>query len=86
MIYGAKVFQGLTQATARCVMAEHMLAIQKRYKIALTVHDAVYLVVPEDEAEEALAFVIATMRKAPDWMPGIPLDAEGGFGKTLLDC
>ena len=85
-LYGAKVFQGLTQATARCVMAEHMLAIQKRYKIALTVHDAVYLVVPEDEAEEALAFVINAMRKAPDWLPGIPLDAEGGYGKTLLDC
>lgn len=86
MIYGAKVFQGLTQATARCVMAEQMLAIQKRYKIALTVHDAVYLVVPEAEAEEALAFVIGCMRKAPEWIPNIPLDAEGGYGKSLLDC
>ena len=83
MLYGAKVFQGLTQAVARCIMGEHILAIQKRYKVCLTVHDAVYCVVPEGEAEEALAFVIDSMRVAPDWIPGIPLDAEGGFGWTL---
>ena len=85
-IYGAKVFQGLTQATARCVMAEQMLNIQKRYPIQLTVHDALYLIVPEAEAEEALDFVLSTMRVAPEWLAGCPLDAEGGFGKTLADC
>ncbi len=85
-IYGAKVFQGLTQATARCIMAWHMCQIRKRYKIALTVHDALYLVVPEEEAEQALAFTLATMRTAPEWMPGIPLNAEGSFGKSLANC
>lgn len=85
-IYGAKVFQGLTQATARCIMAWHMLKIRKRYKIALTVHDALYFVVPEKEAEDAALFTLNTMRTAPLWMPGIPLDAEVGFGKSLADC
>ena len=85
-IYGAKVFQGLTQATARCVMAEQMLAIQKRYPIQLTVHDALYLIVPEQEAEEALEFVLSSMRVTPEWLAGCPLDAEGGYGKTLADC
>ena len=85
-IYGAKVFQGLTQATARCVMAEQMLNIQKRYPIQLTVHDALYLIAPEEEAQEALDFVLSTMRVTPAWLEGCPLDAEGGFGKTLADC
>ncbi len=85
-IYGAKVFQGLTQATARCIMAEHLLEISKRYHVALTVHDALYLVVKEDEAQEALDFVLATMRTPPKWISTIPLDAEGGFGKSLADC
>ena len=85
-VYGAKVFQGLTQATARCVIAWHMLQIQQKYKIALTVHDAVYLIVPEEEAEEAKNFTLATMRIAPPWIPGIPLDAKAGFGKTLANC
>lgn len=85
-VYGAKVFQGLTQAVARCIMAEHLLAIQKRYPVALTIHDALYLVVPEDEAERAQDFVLKTMRTAPEWLPDIPLDAEAGYGKSLADC
>jgi DNA polymerase I-like protein with 3'-5' exonuclease and polymerase domains len=85
-IYGAKVFQGLTQATARCIIAEHMLHIQKRFRVALTVHDALYLIVPETQAQEALDFTLGVMRTAPEWMPDIPLDAEAGYGKTLADC
>jgi DNA polymerase I-like protein with 3'-5' exonuclease and polymerase domains len=85
-IYGAKVFQGLTQATARCIMAEHILLLRKRYRVVLTVHDAVYMVVPEDQADEAKEQTLAIMRTAPDWIPDIPLDAEAGYGKTLADC
>jgi DNA polymerase len=85
-IYGAKVFQGLTQATARCIIAEHMAKVNRRYSVALTVHDAIYLVVPKEEVDEAMAFVMATMRTAPDWIPDIPLDAEAGYGETLADC
>ena len=85
-VYGAKVFQGLTQATARCIIAEQMLRIQKRYQIALTIHDAAYLVVPESEADNAQAFVLEQMRIAPDWIPGIPLDAKAGYGPTLADA
>lgn len=85
-IYGSKVFQGLTQAVARCIMAEHMIRISKHYPIALTVHDALYMVVPEDEANAAMQLTLSVMRTPPDWMPDIPLDAEAGYGKTLKDC
>jgi len=85
-IYGSKVFQGLTQAVARCIMAEHMLQLSKHYPIALTVHDALYMVVPEDEADAAMQLTLSVMRTPPDWMPDIPLDAEAGYGKTLKDC
>lgn len=82
-LYGGKVFQGHVQALARCVMAEAMVRIGKRYPVALTIHDACYLVVEEHEADEALQFVIRNMKQAPAWMPDIPLDAEGGYGKDL---
>jgi hypothetical protein len=85
-LYGAKFFQGLVQSIARCVMGEQMLAIGKRYPIVLTVHDAVYILAPQGEAEEAMAFVLGEMRKPPAWMPDIPLDAEAAFGSTLADC
>lgn len=82
-IYGAKCFQNTVQALARCVMGEAMVRINKRYPVALTIHDAVYCVVPETEAEEARRFIITELRKEPKWAPGIPLDAEGGYGPTL---
>lgn len=85
-VYGAKVFQGLTQATARCIIGEHILSLRKRYKIVLTVHDAVYMVVPEDQAQEAMEHTLEVMRTAPAWIPDIPLDAEAAYGKTLNDC
>lgn len=82
-IYGAKCFQNTVQALARCVMGEAMVRIHKKYPVALTIHDAVYCVVPETEAEEARRFIITELRKEPAWAPGIPLDAEGGYGRTL---
>jgi DNA polymerase I-like protein with 3'-5' exonuclease and polymerase domains len=82
-IYGPKVFQNVVQALARCVMGEAMVRIHKRYPIVLTIHDACYSVVPEQEAEDARRFIITELRKAPEWAEGIPLDAEGGFGKDL---
>jgi len=82
-IYGPKVFQNVVQALARCVMGEAMVRINKTYRVALTIHDALYCVVPEAEAEEARRYIITEMRKAPAWLPGIPLDAEGGYGDDL---
>ena len=85
-LYGAKFFQGLVQSLARCVMAEQMLPINRRYHTLLTVHDALYILAKVGEEPAAVDFVLAQMRIAPTWMPGIPLDAEAGFGPTLADC
>lgn len=82
-LYGSKVFQGLTQAMARCIIAEAMLRIEKKHRILLTIHDAVYLLAQEDKADAVLRFVIEQLRVPPVWMPDIPLDAEGGFGRSL---
>lgn len=85
-LYGAKFFQGLVQGIARCVMGEQMIRIAKQYHILLTVHDAVYILAKEDEAEQAMEFILSQMRRAPKWIPGIPLDAEADYGQTLADC
>jgi DNA polymerase len=85
-LYGGKLTNNLVQATARCIMAEAMIRISKKYKIALCVHDALYIVVEEDKAQQALDYVISEMCQEPTWMPGIPLAAEGGFGRSIADC
>ena len=82
-IHPAKCFQNVIQALARCIMGEAMARISKRYRLCLTIHDACYTVVPVEEAEEVLKFIIRELKKPPVWMPDIPLDAEGGIGDNL---
>ena len=85
-IYGSKVFQGLTQAIARDIMAVGMLRLDKKYPVRMTVHDSAYWLALEAEAEESLAFGIKCLTDPIPFCPGLPLAAEGSFGDTLLDC
>jgi DNA polymerase len=85
-IYGAKFFQGVVQSLARCVIGESMIRIDRRYPTLLTIHDADYVLVPDNEVDAAKTFVYTEMCKAPKWMPDIPLNASVKFGKTLADC
>lgn len=84
-VYGAKVFQGTVQALARCVIGESMVRINEKYPLALTLHDANYLTVPERYADEALQFVEEEMVRAPSWLPGIVLGVEGHIGRNLKE-
>ena len=85
-IYGGKVVENLCQAIARCVIAEQMVKIAKRYKVVMTVHDAIACIAKEEEAAEARAYVEDCMRWRPDWCPTLPLNCESGFGKNYGEC
>ena len=80
-LYGGKLVENIVQAVARCVMTDGMLRIQERYPCVLTVHDEVVALVPEAEAVEAEKWVLAQMVMEPQYMKGIPLDAETGCNK-----
>ena len=77
-LYAGKVTNNVTQAVARIVMTDGMLRVNKKYHIAGTVHDELIAVVPQAEVEEAKTWVLAQMTMEPRYMPGIPLDADGG--------
>jgi DNA polymerase len=85
-IYGGKLVENICQAVARCVIAEQMLLINKRYKVVLTVHDAVACIAPEGEAKEAQEYVEQCMRWRPDWAKTLPLNCESGMGRSYGDC
>lgn len=85
-IYGGKVVENFTQAVARCVVAEQMLRISKRYKVVLTVHDAVACIAPIEEAAEAKKFVEECMSWRPKWAQTLPLACESGTGASYGDC
>ena len=82
-IHGPKTFQNTIQALARCVMGESMVRIHKVFPIALTIHDAVYCVVPNDRVTEAKHLIVSELKQEPTWAPGLPLDAEVGAGQDL---
>lgn len=85
-IYGGKVAENVCQAIARCIMGEQMLAIAKRYKPVLTVHDSVVCCVPDGELEEAREYIEACMSTTPSWAEGMPITCESGIGKSYGDC
>lgn len=85
-IYGGKVVENFTQAIARCIIGEQMLKIAKRYKVVLTVHDAIGIVARQEEADEARAFVEDCMRWTPHWAEGLPVNCESGMGVSYGDC
>lgn len=80
-IYGGKVVENICQAVARCVVGEQMLRVAKKYRVVLTVHDAVACIAREEEAEEAVAYVNECMRWRPEWCSTLPLNCETDYGK-----
>ena len=85
-LYGGKVVENLCQAIARCVIAEQMIKISQRYKVVLTVHDAVACIAPEVEAKEAQQYVEECMKWRPKWAQTLPLNCESGIGKSYGEC
>jgi len=81
-IYGGKVIENVCQALARCIMADQMVQISKRYRVLLTVHDSVVCCVRDDEVEEAATFVSECMRWTPEWAEGLPVRGDVDIGKN----
>lgn len=81
-IYGGKCVENICQALARIIIANQMLMIARRYKVAMTVHDSVVPVVPEAEAVEARAFIEQCMRIRPKWAAALPLNCESKMGAS----
>ena len=85
-IYGGKVVENVCQALARIIIGHHLLLVARRYKVVMTVHDAVGCIAKEEKAEEAMEYIYRCMKETPAWATGLPLDCEGGFGGSYGEC
>ena len=85
-IYGGKVIENVCQALARIVIGEQLLRVSKRYKVVMTVHDAIGCIAPLAEIERAMEYVEYCMRIRPEWAPDLPLDCEGGYANSYGEC
>jgi DNA polymerase I-like protein with 3'-5' exonuclease and polymerase domains len=85
-IYGGKTIENVCQALARIVIGDQMLLVAKKYRVVMTVHDAIACIVPEDEVERAQEYVELCMKIRPQWGPDLPLNCEAGHGRSYGDC
>jgi DNA polymerase len=85
-LYGGKLTENICQGLARCIIGEQLIKISRKYRVVLTVHDAVACVAPKEEAQEAMEYVMECMRFVPIWAEGIPLNCEAGMGDSYGDC
>jgi DNA polymerase len=85
-IYGGKVIENVCQALARIVIGEQMLLVAKKYRVVMTVHDAVACIVPSEQVENAMEYVEMCMRIRPSWGMDLPLNCEAGYGRSYGAC
>jgi len=82
-IWGGFVVENVIQALSRIDIGQCMLRLTDMgYRVVLMEHDALGVLVREETAQDDLKVILAEMRRAPDWLPDIPLDAEGQVGET----
>ena len=81
-IYGGKCVENVCQALARIIIGEQMLMIARRYRVVMTVHDAVGVIAPTTKALQAREFVEACMRIRPKWATALPLNCESKIGAS----
>lgn len=81
--YGGKLAENITQAVARDVMAEAMVALDTAagLPIVATVHDELVAEVRADRGCMALARMLDVLKTPPAWAAGLPIGAEGWVGE-----
>lgn len=97
-IYGGKMVENIVQALARIVVFDQMAKIDielrkndnpdadRRYKVALTVHDEVVSVVPNPAAKWCLEYMLEVMKVPPKWCADLPVSCEGDIGNNYADA
>lgn len=74
--YGPKLVGNIVQATARDLLAEAMINVDKKgYEIVMHVHDEIIVEISKDKG--SLKEVCDVMAIAPEWAKGLPLRADG---------
>lgn len=81
-LYSGKLVENMTQALARIVIAEQMVKIGQRYKVALQVHDEIVCVVKDEEEAEAKDYIRSIMSTPPAWAMDLPVACECDSGNS----
>jgi len=83
-IYGGMLTENVVQSLARDVVTWQMLRIRDNfgYTPVTMSHDELVFIVDKREGDKALEGILAMMKIPPPWARGLPVDAEGGIGRS----
>lgn len=84
--FGARIVENLVQSYAFALMKYQAMLINRYYRIAGNTHDEWFIVVPDEQAEQASNYMQWAMTQTPTWANGLPLDCEGSYAKHYGDC
>jgi len=86
-LYGGKLTENVVQALARIVMTTAELRLAKAgLRAALSVHDELVFVVPEEHVNAARSAVRKALTAPVPWMPELPVNCEIGVGDNYGDA
>ena len=79
-LWGGLVAENASQALARDIFSDMLLRIHNAgYKIIMHVHDEVVIEEDTDKSDKTIEEIIGIMSTPPEWIPDIPLAAEGSI-------
>lgn len=77
-LWGGVVAENLSQGLARDIFSDMILRLESAgLTLIFHVHDEVVIECDEADAKETLNKTIGIMSTPPEWIPDIPLAAEG---------
>lgn len=82
-LWGSKLTQHICEAVSRVIMTQAMIRIIKMgYRVVNSTHDELLVLIKKDRQEQQhLQKCVTEMKKTPDWLPDLPLDAEAHLGE-----
>jgi hypothetical protein len=86
VLYGGKFTENCIQYLAAIINREFMVAIARKYRVILQVHDELVVCVPDEQADEAERYMISVMNTPPVWASTLPVACESGRGNNYGDC
>ena len=77
-LWGGVVTENASQGLARDIFSDMMVRVENAgYECIMHVHDELIVEVDANKAELALEEIVGIMSTPPEWIPDIPLAAEG---------
>lgn len=79
-LWGGFIAENASQALARDIFSDMLVRISAAgHNVIMHVHDEIVVEADADTADEDLKDIIKIMSTPPEWIPDIPLDAEGSI-------